>query len=121
MKQKIEVVVEKIRERLAGKKTYLLSGLLVVTVLVLVFLGRLTPETALTVALVFAGLLSASYRSAIEQHHQEVLSLLYLISETGQDVLTHQVGKALPLLKTAAPIAEQLASELKAEHPGAKS
>jgi hypothetical protein len=87
--EKLAVLVAEIRERLAGRKTYLLAGLLVLTVVVLVFFGKLTPETALAVALVFAGLISASFRSAIEQHHAEVVNLLIDVAEVGVAVRSH--------------------------------
>lgn len=115
MKQKLEILWVKIRERLAGKKTYLLAFLLVATVLVLVYLGRLTPAAGLTVALVFAGLISASFRSAIEQHHAEVLNLLIEIAEAGTDMRVGNKAGAVQVVKSAAPVAEQLAGELKAE------
>ena len=66
--QKLAIWMAEAREWLSGKKTYLLAALLVVTVSILVFLGRMTPATGLTVALVFAGLLSASFRSAMAEH-----------------------------------------------------
>jgi hypothetical protein len=113
--QKWLVLVAEVREWLAGKKTYLLALLLVVTVLVLVYLGRLTPETALTVALVFAGLLSASFRSAIEQHHAEVLNLLIGISEAGADLRAGNKAGAVAVAKSMEPTAETLAAELNAE------
>jgi hypothetical protein len=104
-----------IREWLGGRKTYLLAALLVVTVLILVYAGQATPETVLPVALVFAGLLSASFRSAIERHHAEVLNLLMGISEAGADMRAGNKAGAIALVKSAAPVAEQLAGELKAE------
>jgi hypothetical protein len=99
VKQKLEILWAEIRERLAGKKTYILAALLVVTVLVLVYLGRLTPTAALTVALVFAGLLSASFRSAIEQHHVEVLNMLIGISEAGADVRQGNKAGAVQVIR----------------------
>jgi len=108
MKQKLEILIAEIRERLAGKKTYLLAALLVVTVLILVYLGCLTPETALTVALVFAGLLSASFRSAIGQHHAEVLNLLIGISEAGVDMRAGNKAGAVEVIRQTA--AKEVAS-----------
>lgn len=112
MRQKLEILVAGIREALAGKKTYLLAALLVVTVVVLVLLGELTPETGLAVALVFAGLLSASFRSAIEQHHAEVLNLLIGISEAGADLRAGNKAAVLKVAEAQAPAAEVLAHEM---------
>ena len=113
--QKLGILIAEVREWLAGKKTYLLAGLLVVTVLVLVWVGKLTPETALTVALVFAGLLSAIFRSAIEQHQAQVLQALAAVAEAGVDARAGNKAAAVAVLKSEASAAEQLAVELKAE------
>jgi len=113
--QKLEILWAEIQERLSGKKTYLVAALLVVTVLVLVFLGKMTPATAFTVALVFAGLLSATFRAAIEKHHDEEINLLVAISEAGGDVIHHNYYGAAQVAKAVAPVAVKLAAELKAE------
>jgi hypothetical protein len=107
--QKLAVLVAEIREWLSGKKTYLLAGLLIVTVSTLVFLGRMTPATALTVALVFAGLISASFRSAIEQHHAEIITVLLGISEAGIDL---RAGNKAAAVQALEPALEPVAAEV---------
>jgi hypothetical protein len=98
----LEGWMTEIRIWLLGKKTYLLAVLLVVTVLALVLLGRLTPETALTVALVFAGLLSASFRSAIELHHAEVMDVLEEVAEAGAALRAGNKAGAVQVVREAA-------------------
>jgi hypothetical protein len=114
----MHVFLLEVRELLAGRKTYLLASLLVGTVLALLALGRLTPETALTVALVFAGLISASFRSAIEQHHAEVLKLLVAIAEAGAEMRVGNKTAAMDTVKAELPAAEALVGVLKAEKVG---
>jgi hypothetical protein len=113
MTQKIEILVAEVRKRLAGRKTYLLAALLVVTVLILVYAGQATPETILPVAMVFAGLISASFRSAIAQHQAEVLQALTAIATAGIDVRQGNKAAAVQVVEKAAAgptVAEVLAT-----------
>ena len=101
-----------VRMWLSGKKTYLLAALLVVTVLFLVFLGRLTPVAAMTVALVFAGLLSASFRSAIAEHQAQLIAVLMDVGQLGVAARNHdkaaELAAAQGLAKDAAAAAAQV-------------
>jgi hypothetical protein len=77
------------RDWLAGRKTYLLAAVLVQAVLVLVFLGRLTPETAAALGLLAASGFAVTFRSALERHQAEEIALLQDVARAGGAVAVH--------------------------------
>lgn len=79
----------RIRGWLAGRKTYILAGLVVLTILVLVFCGMLTPEAAYTVALVALAGFAVTFRSALADHQAQVISVLMDVGNLGAAVRGH--------------------------------
>jgi hypothetical protein len=80
---------------LEGKKTYILAGAVCLVVLVLVYLGRLTPTTAMAIALLALGGFAATFRAALAAHQEDLLDLLQAVAATGVAVAAHNSGAAL--------------------------
>jgi hypothetical protein len=89
---------------LAGRKTYILAGLVVLTILVLVFLGRLTPEAAYTIALTALAGFAVTFRSALADHQAQVISVLMDVGQLGVAVRT---GNRAGELAVAQDLAKQ--------------
>ena len=68
---------------LKGKKTYLLAGLLILAVIVLVAMGKLTPQNALALSLLALGGFSVTFRSALANHQAQALAILQDASQAG--------------------------------------
>jgi uncharacterized membrane protein YphA (DoxX/SURF4 family) len=104
---------------LSGKKTYLLAAILLLTVGVFVFLGRLTPQVAMTVALVFLGLFAASFRDALAKHQAQVIQFLEDTALVGKLTLAKN-GKAAAIAGVAlATDASELVGQIQAEQASA--
>lgn len=100
---------------MAGKKTYLLAGGVILVLLVLVGLGRLTPETG-TALLVFAACgFGVTFRAALQRHQAEEIAILKGIAQAGAAVAKHDVPGAIRIAVGVAPQGMQLAQELNAE------
>lgn len=98
---------------LAGRKTYLVSGALVCGVLLLVFLGLISPSTGVSTAVV-AGF-AFGFRALLEKHHDETLAFLFAIAEGGEAYRAHD-KKALAaatetVVKDGAALGEELRTE----------
>lgn len=65
-----------------GRKTYLLSGVLVAGVVALVFAGQISPAEA--VSWIIAAAFAFGFRSVLEKHHDEILAALFAIAEGGE-------------------------------------
>jgi hypothetical protein len=100
---------------MAGKKTYLLAGGVILVLLVLVALGRLTPETG-TALLVFAACgFGVTFRAALQRHQEEEIAILKGIAQAGAALATHNVPGALRAAESIAPQGMQLVQELQQE------
>ena len=104
--------------RLSGKKTYLVAALLTISVLVLVFLGKMTPAAAMSVGLMAAAAFGVTFRSAIEQHHQELMVMLLEVADAGKEVAAHNLAAAEPDAVKLIGQAQTLAAEVKGEANG---
>jgi hypothetical protein len=71
------------RRYLAGKKTYLVAASIAVLTLSLVGCHRLSPEVAATLLLLGVSAMGATYRSALERHHQELMEVLSDVAIAG--------------------------------------
>jgi len=100
---------------LEGRKTYVLVTLICLTAVALVFFRQVTPATALAVALVFLGLVAASFRAVLEKHHDEVLQGLTEVAALGAAVATHKTGAIEPLAVAVAQDGYALGSEIEQE------
>jgi hypothetical protein len=87
---------------LRGKKTYLVAGLTMAAVLLLVFLGKLTPATGISVALFAISLFGVTFRAAMEQHHEEILVVLEDVAQAGLAFAGHNTAKLLAAAEQAA-------------------
>ena len=101
---------------LEGKKSYLVAVLMVFATLLLVAIGKLTPETATAVLMVSLGLFAATFRAALERHHEEVLATMIAVSEAGGALATHNVPAALKAGEQAVADGAKLATEIQAEN-----
>jgi len=100
---------------LAGRKTYLLAGVLVSVLLTLVFLGKLTPEIAAGLSTLAVGGFAVTFRSALERHQAEEVELLRDIALAGSMAVAHNALGALKIAQQAVPQGVQLVEELKQE------
>lgn len=100
---------------LEGKKTYIAAVLVAAVTIVLVGLGKLSPAAATTVGLLAASVFAATYRAAIERHHEEVLATMVAVSEAGADLAHHNMPGALKAGEAAAQSGLRLVQEVKAE------
>ena len=81
-----------LRVILAGKKTYLVAGCLLLATVVLLGTGHL--DAAQAVLLLAVSLFPATFRAALEQHHQEELATLIALAKTGVDLAGHNLPAA---------------------------
>ena len=100
---------------LEGRKTYILAVVVCGVVAVLVWLHKLTPETALSVALFALSGFAATFRDALERHHNEVLMGLTYVAEAGVDVAAHKLPAAVIASEQAVETAVKLGTEIKQE------
>jgi hypothetical protein len=106
----------KLKGWMAGRKTYLLAGAVCLVAGVLVFFHKLTPATALTVALFALGGFAATFRAALQTHHDQSLLVLQDVAAVGAAVATHHTASTIdPLLLNAAKDSYTLASEIQQE------
>ena len=102
-----------------GRKTYLLSGSLLVALLVLVATGHLTPQTAAVLVMIAAFGFPVTLRAALAHHQDEVVELLEEIATTGAAVASHNLPGALGAGRQVFESGEKLADECKQEGAGA--
>jgi hypothetical protein len=74
---------------LEGKKTYILAVLLGVVLLILVFLGKLTPGLAVEIVIGFAPGFAATFRDAIEKNQSQIVAVLTDVAKAGADATAH--------------------------------
>lgn len=101
---------------LEGRKTYLLAGGVLLAVVVLVFLGVVSPSNG--VAIVTVAGFACTFRSAIQSHHVSEVALLTDIAAAGVAYRDHN-QKALAAAGSAAiedgtVLAQEVAKESKA-------
>lgn len=101
--------------RMAGRKTYLLAGLVILAMFALVFMGRLTPETGGALMTLAAAGFAATFRDALERHQKEEIALLKTIAQAGAAAAAHNVAGALAAAEDALPQGVALAHELNQE------
>ncbi len=94
---------------LDGRKMYLVSGILFSGVLLLIFLGRLTPTGALPL-LTVAGF-AFGFRNVLEKHHGEALALMVAIGSAGVAAKEHNKQAEIDSLMKAAEQGAALAKE----------
>jgi hypothetical protein len=98
---------------MSGRKTYLLSGLLLVVTLGLLAAGKLSPAT--TLALIALGGFPATFRSALARHSEEELRLLAEIAAAGAGLAIHNYPIVREAGGAAVMQALQLGRELQAD------
>jgi hypothetical protein len=104
-----------ISEILAGRKTYLVAGGVILVLLGLVFFGRLTPELAVGLLTSAVCGLGITFRSALARHQAEEIEILRDIALAGTMVVAHNAVGALKIAQQALPEGVQLAQELSQE------
>ncbi|WP_162538774.1 hypothetical protein [Granulicella sp. WH15] len=100
---------------MAGKKTYLLAGVLLLAAIALLLTGQLTPTSAMTLLLVGAFGFPVTFRSAIKRHEQDVLTILQQIALAGVYMRSHNSAGAEGALKQSLGDAVTLGRELQSE------
>jgi len=100
---------------MAGRKTYLVAGMVLLTLVALVFLGRLTPDTGVALVTLAAAGFAATFRAALERHQKEEIALLQSIALAGAAAAAHNVPGAIRAAEAAIPQGAQLAEELSKE------
>ena len=100
---------------LTGRKTYLGAILVVAIAAGLVFFHRLTPQVALAVALFALSLFAATFRAALQRHHDEAMEVLSEVAIAGAAVAARNVSGAMSAGAAAFEDGAKLDSEIKAE------
>jgi hypothetical protein len=98
-----------------GRKTYLVSGVVLLTLLLLVFLGELTPDIGVGLMTVAVCGFGATFRHALERHQQEEIAILRSLAQAGAAVANHNTASALQAGETTATLGAKLADEIKQE------
>ena len=96
---------------LAGRRTYILAGLIVSTAVLLVFLGELTPETASAIALIALGGFAASFRAALDRHQAETIQVLREVALAGMEMSARNVPALIAATSQAVQDGAKLADE----------
>ena len=104
-----------LRHWLVGRKTYLLAAALAVATLALLFAGRLNAHAALVLLLFAAFGFPATFRAALERHHDETLTLLEELAETGAAVAVHNMPGALADGEAAMKLGSAIVDECRQE------
>lgn len=102
---------------LSARWRYDLASLLALTVMVLVFTGRITVDTAMAFVLTIITLLVLDLRPQLERHRAEMVQLLTEVAAAGRAAQTHNVGAAVRVGELAVQDGAKLAEEVKAEAP----
>ena len=110
--------MKSIWQRTTGKRTYLLAGALAFATLFLLLAGRLTADTALALLLFAAAGFPATFRAALERHHEESLLLLEELAETGVAIAGRNLPKAEAMGRAVISQATTLAGECQKEQAG---
>ena len=90
----MRVILGRIAGWLAGRKTYLVAGVIVAVTVALVFFGRLTPTTASEILVFGVSAFAVTFRSALQRHQDEVLMLLTLAAKAGEAAAAHNSAAA---------------------------
>ena len=104
-----------IKTWMEGRKTYILAAVVCLVADVLVWLHRLTPDMALSLALFALSGFAATFRAALQRHHEEVLMGLTYVAEAGADVAAHKLPAAVIAGEQAVETAVNLGTEIKQE------
>jgi hypothetical protein len=100
---------------MAGKKTYLLAGGVVLVLLSLVAAGRLTPATGPALLVFTAAGFGVTFRAALQRHQAEVVAILQGTVQIGAAVASHNVSGAVKAAEAIAPQGMELAQEINQE------
>ena len=106
---------------LRGRKTYLLAGGLLTVTLGLVFTGRLTVSSAMSLGLIAAAGFPATFRAALAQHHDDELALIEAVAATGVGVAAHNLVAAESSGAEALRAGIKLVGECKADAQSGES
>jgi hypothetical protein len=100
---------------MAGRKTYIMAGLVLAVTFTLVFLQRLTPTTAFAVVMFAVSGFAATFRSALQRHQAESVAILIDIAAAGKAAAGHNSVALGGSLMQAAQDSGKLADEIHAE------
>ena len=100
---------------LAGRKTYILAGIVILIVLALVFFGRLTPTMAAAIAVFALCGFSITFRSALHNHQAQVIAIFQKIADAGGQIHIRNSVVAREDILAAAEDAFGLAQQVRAE------
>ena len=100
-----------------GKRTYFVAGWFVVAALVAGATGRATPRVLQSLLIIAVCGLAATFRSALERHHEEEMELLEELAETGACLASRDLPKAAASAARAASVGIELVQEVKEEAP----
>lgn len=100
---------------LAGRKTYLLSGVVILTLLVLVFLGKLTPDSGAELLIFAVGIFAVAFRNVLQRHHAEAVAILEGVAQAGTAVAARNGAEMVAIAKVTVPQGVKLAEELRTE------
>ena len=106
------------RDWMAGKKTYLLAGVILLVAAMLGLRDELTPETATFLLVVSVPGFAVTFRSALMRHHQEELMILEELAETGAAVAARNLPAAVEDVVKVAAAGERLVEECQQEQKG---
>lgn len=104
-----------------GKKTYLLAGLLVMVALVLVFVGKLTPQLAFMLLLMALAGFAVTFRLALARHSDQVLQFLTSVAAVGVAARKHDREAELAAAESAALTGAELGAEIEQDKNAAKA
>jgi hypothetical protein len=109
-----EVLIMKFWKWLAGHWLWVaVIGIAALTV-ILVFAGKLTPQTSAGLGLVIVTALAADFRPQLERHQKEVLLALTEIAAAGNAFRAHNMPAALQAGEAAVEDGALVAQEVKA-------
>jgi len=100
---------------MVGRRTYLLAGVVILALLVLVFLGRLTPDTGVALLTFAAGVFAVAFRSVLQRHHAEAVAILKGVADAGAAAAAHNGAEVIAIAKTTVPEGVKLVEEIRAE------
>ena len=102
---------------MAGRKTYLMAGVVFLATVTLVFLGRLNPTTASAVVLFAISGFAATYRSALARHQEEEIAILVTIANAGKAAAARNspalISAATQVVEQGTKLAGEIAQEQK--------
>jgi hypothetical protein len=104
------------RKWLAVHWVYCVASLCAIVVVLLVFLGRLTPDAATGLSLVCVTMFAADFRPQLERHQKEVVQVLSAIAKAGEAAAARNIPGALQAGTQAVEDGTKLAQECEQEN-----